>query len=51
MVETNNPQEELKPAFDVIGDVLESFITISEQYEPVDPTFSDNVILYNSRYS
>jgi Rab GDP dissociation inhibitor len=43
MVETNNPEEELKPAFDVIGEPLEKFITISEQYEPIDTTFKDNV--------
>ncbi len=44
MVETNNPKDELKPAFDVIGDVLETFITISELYEPIDSSFKDNVI-------
>jgi Rab GDP dissociation inhibitor len=48
MVETSNPQEELKPAFDIIGDVLETFITISDLYEPVDPTFKDNVFITSS---
>lgn len=43
MVETNKPEEELKPAFDIIGDVLDTFITISDLYEPVDQTFNDNV--------
>jgi Rab GDP dissociation inhibitor len=43
MVETNNPEAELKPAFDLIGDVLEKFITISDLYEPIDTTFKDNV--------
>lgn len=43
MVETDNPQEELKPAFDVIGQPLDTFITISELYEPVDKKFTDNV--------
>ena len=46
MVETNNPEAELKPAFDIIGDVLETFITITDLYEPIDTSFKDNVI-YN----
>ena len=50
MVETNNPKDELKPAFDVIGDVLETFITISELYEPIDTSFKDNVIICNCRF-
>jgi len=43
MVETSNPTAELKPAFDVIGSVLETFITISDVYYPIDAKFSDNV--------
>ena len=43
MVETNNPTAELKPAFDLIGTVLETFITISDMFEPVDNSFKDNV--------
>ena len=45
MAETNNPTEELKPAFDVIGDVLETFFTVSELNEPVDNSFKDNVFV------
>jgi hypothetical protein len=45
MVETSNPTQELKPAFDVIGEVLETFITISDVYYPIDNSFGDNVIL------
>ncbi len=43
MVETNDPTAELKPAFDIIGDVLETFITISDLYEPLDTSSKDNV--------
>ncbi len=43
MVETDNPTAEIKPAFDLIGTVLETFITISELYEPIDYSFKDNV--------
>ena len=44
MVETDDPASELKPAFDIIGDVLETFITISDIWEPLDTSFKDNVI-------
>ncbi len=44
MVETNDPPAELKPAFEIIGSVLETFITISDLYEPIDPSFTDNVL-------
>ena len=47
-VETNDPETELKAAFDVIGEVLEKFITISDIYEPVDPDFKDNVFITSS---
>lgn len=45
MVETDDPQAELKPAFEIIGDVLEAFYTISDLYEPITD-FSDNVLCY-----
>ena len=48
MVETSNPHDELKPAFDIIGPVLESFETVSEVYEPIDKTFKDNIYITNS---
>lgn len=48
MVETSDPTSELKPAFEVIGDVLETFITISDVYEPIDTSFSDNVFVSKS---
>jgi Rab GDP dissociation inhibitor len=48
MVETNDPVSELKPAFDIIGDVLETFVTISDLWEPIDTTFGDNVYVTSS---
>lgn len=48
VVETNNPTEELKPAFEIIGDVLDTFITISDEYIPTDTSFSDNVFVTKS---
>jgi hypothetical protein len=52
MVETSDPALEIKPAFDVIGEVLETFITISDVYYPTDSSFTDNVNLniFISRY-
>lgn len=34
-VETTNPEKEIEPAFEIVGNVLEKFITISEMYKPV----------------
>lgn len=48
MVETNDPVTELKPAFDVIGDVLETFVTISDLWEPIDAEFKDGVFITKS---
>jgi Rab GDP dissociation inhibitor len=46
MVETDTPTDELKPGFNLIGEVLETFITISDLYEPIDNEFKDNVKKY-----
>jgi len=43
MVETDDPASELKPAFDIIGSVLETFITITDLWEPIETSFKDNV--------
>jgi len=48
MVETNDPTAELKPAFELIGDILETFITISDLYESIDNDYSDNVFIPSS---
>jgi len=50
MVETNDPASELKPAFEIIGDVLETFITVSDLYEPIDTSFKDNVIFNTNNF-
>ena len=48
MVETDKPEEEIKPAFEVIGDVLEKFVTVSDVYEPIDKEFKDNIYITDS---
>ena len=48
MVETDKPEEEIKPALELLGDVLEKFITVSDVYEPIEKSFKDNVFITNS---
>ena len=48
ILETNDAKTELKPAFDLLGNVIETFITINDEYEPVDRSFKDNVIIPKS---
>lgn len=47
-VETNNPEKELEPAFEVVGPVLEKFFTVSDMYVPVDDGTKDNVFVSSS---
>jgi Rab GDP dissociation inhibitor len=46
-IETNNPEEELRPAFDLIGSVREKFVTTSDIFVP-HSDFSDNVFITKS---
>lgn len=47
MVETKDPEKELLPAFEIIGNVKEKFITISDLYVP-NTDYSDNVFVTKS---
>eukprot|EP00824_Muranothrix_gubernata_P004249 TRINITY_DN15422_c0_g1_i1.p1 TRINITY_DN15422_c0_g1~~TRINITY_DN15422_c0_g1_i1.p1 ORF type:complete len:444 (-),score=95.95 TRINITY_DN15422_c0_g1_i1:37-1368(-) len=47
-VETDNPIAELKPAFDVVGPIEESFTIVSDIYEPVSDGKNDNVFITTS---
>jgi len=33
-VESENPEEEIQPAIDLLGDVLEMFVSVSTLYDP-----------------
>lgn len=44
-VETSNPELEIKPALELLGDVLEMFVQVSPVYVPNDDGRSDNVSL------
>jgi len=48
ILETDDAHKELKPAFELIGNVLETFITITDEWEPKDNAFADNVIITKS---
>lgn len=45
-VETTNPELEIKPALELLGDVLEMFVQVSPLFEPTDDGKQSNVITY-----
>ena len=42
-VETTNPELEIKPALELLGDVLEMFVNVSSIYAPTSDGTNDNV--------
>jgi len=44
-VETDKPELEIRPALDLLGDLLEMFVQIHTLYEPTDDGTKDNVSL------
>ena len=36
IVETDKPELEIRPALDLLGDILEMFVQITPLYEPID---------------
>jgi len=42
-VETENAENEIRPALDLLGDVLEMFISVHDIYEPTDDGKASNV--------
>ena len=47
-VETSTPELEIRPAIDLLGDILEMFVQISTIYEPVDDGKRDNLFVTKS---
>lgn len=43
-VETDNAELEIKPALEIIGDVLEMFVQVSPVYIPMDDGKKSNVL-------
>ena len=46
LVETDKPELEIRPAIDLLGDILEMFVQIHTLYEPTDDGRKDNVISF-----
>jgi Rab GDP dissociation inhibitor len=47
-VETAYPEREIQPALDLLGQIENKFVTVSELFEPVDQTFKDNLFVTKS---
>lgn len=47
-VETDKPELEIRPALDLLGDILEMFVQISTVYEPTDDGTLDNLFVTTS---
>jgi Rab GDP dissociation inhibitor len=47
-VETDNPENEIKPALELLGNVLEMFVNVSPLYVPTDNGSKDNVFVTKS---
>lgn len=44
-VESDKPELEIRPALDLLGDILEMFVQISTLYEPTDNGKADNLFV------
>lgn len=47
-VETDKPELEIRPALDLLGDILEMFVQVQTLYEPVDDGKKDNLFVTRS---
>lgn len=43
VVESDKPELEIRPALDLLGDILEMFVQVHTYYDPVDDGKKDNV--------
>jgi Rab GDP dissociation inhibitor len=48
IVETDKPELEIRPALDLLGDILEMFVQITPLYEPSDDGKKDNLFVTKS---
>jgi len=44
-VETNDPVKELKPALDILGPIVEQFVSVTDSYEPLSDGTQDKVFI------
>jgi Rab GDP dissociation inhibitor len=47
-VETDNAEKEIEPAIQLLGDVLEMFVSVSDLYEPVEEGHTSNLWVTSS---
>ena len=47
-VETDNPEQELQPAMDLLGDIIERFDEVSDTYEPIADGKADHCYISTS---
>lgn len=47
-VETDNPEAEIKPGLDLLGQVKQKFVTISDYYEPTDDGKDSQIFISKS---
>lgn len=47
-VETDNPEAELKPGLDLLGPILEKFVSVSDLFEPIDNGTKSKVFITKS---
>ncbi|XP_003978432.1 rab GDP dissociation inhibitor beta [Takifugu rubripes] len=47
-VETNDPEQEIKPALDLLMPIDQKFVSIADQYEPTDPGTENQIFISRS---
>jgi Rab GDP dissociation inhibitor len=47
-VETDNPQNEIKPGLDLLGPIEQKFVSVSDLYEPIDDGKASQVFVTKS---
>lgn len=47
-VETDSPEAEIAPALQLLGDILDMFVSVSTLYEPVNDPTADNLWITSS---
>ncbi|XP_063953807.1 rab GDP dissociation inhibitor alpha-like [Lytechinus pictus] len=50
-VETDNPEDELAPGLDLLGPIIQKFVSISDMYEPNDDGKENKVNIYSFNLS
>lgn len=49
-VETEAPEQEIQPAIDLLGDIMDMFVSVSTIYEPVDDSVKAKGLWVTSSY-